>query len=659
MRRLFSKQNIKIARPGGDPAERLIASKYPEWQPHKRSRTGHRSWRWQGPDGTIHTVGCGSGAHSKHDAEQDAQFLDRRIKKCISGACDHIPSGIIDESHLSDDPGSPLIRAGEQVTYNGIPYWISDIAGGIVSLIDQQGNEEVAPASDLGKVSSIMDPVRESLDPRVWDDADSELPTLKKHHKAWIERQIHSLLKKSGYRNPKSWLSLVFTGSLTTYQYSDDSDVDISLFIDSSIFPDWVRADMIAVMVEHLDGTLLPGTPFPMQCFVVAEGVTKEALYQSGLRSGYDIEEEEWIVPPERDRAKDIKSMMAGEYAYALEVCDKMERLLRYEPSKAILLWSQVKKKRREDHKAGKGDFALSNIVYKALSHRGLFPKIENLTGVKIALTEKESSVPPVLYHWTDANNLSDWVGDNVVLPHGIYMTSEGDVNSLHPDVPISENPVRIQIDATKLDPSLFGYDENSGEGYLNGEEWGTFYYMGRLTPDSIVGWDKVKAPEVDFSEGDELEFGTEGMRFASGRTYSKWVYDAIANKLAVGEDAAQEGETLNHEALMRKFGLDPASSVFGWVRDDGQTELFGRPALTRGTRQKINDYEAQYKAQQAVESAYGGLGYAVSWLSKPFEPSHNKWDLQSQPQIEYIGNPPSPNSDTGLAEPEPDLWSF
>lgn len=212
---------------------------------------------------------------------------------------------------------------------------------------------------------------------------------LKPVHAHWIKSRVYKTLEDAGYTDVEQWLTLVLTGSLTTYQFSNDSDVDISLFVDSKIFPEWSRAEMIAVMVDKLDGKVLPGTPHLLQDFVVGEGIKPGDLYKPGLRSGYNIDNNKWIVPPERDRAHDVKSEEAGFYAWSLQCADKMERLLRYEPDAAIQYWHQIHAKRQRDMRAGKGDFAESNILYKMLSQRGLFPEISQASGEYIAKTEK------------------------------------------------------------------------------------------------------------------------------------------------------------------------------------------------------------------------------------------------------------------------------
>lgn len=234
-------------------------------------------------------------------------------------------------------------------------------------------------------LGNILDPIHPTLPPEVWDNAGTPDPKLKEQHRKWIQHTVVSTLDSAGYKDAEAWLSLVLTGSLTTYQYSEASDCDVSLFVDAEAFPEWSRAEMIGVMVSKVDGTSLPGTPYTMQCFVVPRQVRKEDLYKPGLRSGYDLKEDEWLVPPDPHRSMDIEKQMNGAYVYALESADKMERLLRYEPDRAIDYWHQLHKARQRAQKEGRGDYSLPNIVYKFLANKGLFPKLEEATGEYIA----------------------------------------------------------------------------------------------------------------------------------------------------------------------------------------------------------------------------------------------------------------------------------
>jgi hypothetical protein len=162
--------------------------------------------------------------------------------------------------------------------------------------------------------------------------------------------------------------------------------VDTSVFIDFAAMPEWSRAEMIGILVEELDDMTLPGTPYPIQAFVQPPDIKPEDIFQPGLRSGYLVEEGKWIVPPDRSRVADIEKDMHDTYTYALETADKMDRLLTYEPQKAVLFWHQLHRRRRRDQKDHKGDFAPSNIAYKFVVNRGLTERLEEIMGTKIAL---------------------------------------------------------------------------------------------------------------------------------------------------------------------------------------------------------------------------------------------------------------------------------
>ncbi len=234
------------------------------------------------------------------------------------------------------------------------------------------------------RLGNILDPVRPNLDPAVFDHAGDPEPHLKPALREWIVDTVHNILEEGGYEGPERWLTLFLTGSLTTYQYSDSSDCDVSLFVNHHVFPEWSRAEMIALMVDKLDGVSLPGTPHPMQVFVVASGIEPADLYRKGLRSGYDLDADKWFLPPEKDRAHDVASEDPEGYVNGLMAADKMDRLLRYEPDKAITYYEQLHRKRKADQADGKGDYAQSNLIYKMLDNRGLFDQLRAL-GVNIA----------------------------------------------------------------------------------------------------------------------------------------------------------------------------------------------------------------------------------------------------------------------------------
>lgn len=239
--------------------------------------------------------------------------------------------------------------------------------------------------------SNILDPIQPTLPSKIWEDPTEPEPTLRPVHAHFITKHIYAVLTRGGYTDPHKWLDLYFTGSLCTYQYSDSSDADISLFVNAKRLPEWSRAEMIGLMITGCDGVTLPGTTYEIQAYVVSPRIHPAEIYKAGLRPGYHIDDHHWISPPDRNAAHDVEAQENGYYAWALQQTDKMEKLLRYEPHKATDFWHQIHRKRMRDQYAGKGDYSESNILYKFLSKRGLIPAIAEASGEHISAVEPQA----------------------------------------------------------------------------------------------------------------------------------------------------------------------------------------------------------------------------------------------------------------------------
>lgn len=236
------------------------------------------------------------------------------------------------------------------------------------------------------KQTNILDPIHDTLAPEVWDKPGDPEPVFKPQHKKWLIGEAIRVFHEGGYEGIENHISFAITGSICTYQYSERSDIDTSIFIDFEQFPEWSRAEMIGLMVESLDDVTLPGTTYPLQLFIQPPEIKPEDIFKPGLRSAYSLDEERWLVPPDRNRVHDIEKEMHDTYTYAIETADKMDRLIRYEPHKAVTFWHQLHRRRRRDQKSGKGDFAPSNISYKMIVNRGLTEDLGQIMGQKIVL---------------------------------------------------------------------------------------------------------------------------------------------------------------------------------------------------------------------------------------------------------------------------------
>jgi len=247
--------------------------------------------------------------------------------------------------------------------------------------------DEGVKFSKTGHIANILDPIHDELDSDVFNHADSIDPIVKPKIAEWVKKKIYTTMLDAGWPDPSKYLSLVLTGSLTTYQWSAESDFDISLWVDVDNFPEFARAELVRLMIDKVDGIIVPGTTHPMQNFVVdVDTFSKDDLYQPGLRSAYDLDKQMWIILPERERSIDVAKKWPEHIRYAKEVVDKMKLMLRYGNDEAVkVYWHFLHDQRRRDMQAGKGDYALSNIVYKMIFNEGLAPEISNATGLYIA----------------------------------------------------------------------------------------------------------------------------------------------------------------------------------------------------------------------------------------------------------------------------------
>jgi 2'-5' RNA ligase len=262
------------------------------------------------------------------------------------------------------------------------------------------------------KRSNIFDPIQKNLDQKIYNGITPRPRVVK-----FITDEMQKVLTPILGFDPLEFMDLYLTGSLTTYQYSETSDCDISVFIKWDMWPtgedpNTIRRKIIPVVMNKLDGSNVPGTEHPIQHFVVPPGTEPHDLYKPGLRSAWSFRDHKWIVPPEKDRVHDISVELPVLYSRAELMADKMETLLQVNPIYAKQFWHQIHRKRTMDQQAGLGDFSEGNIVYKYLLHNGYFDRIRDELGEKISKVTKvhviqgqdpygdrDADRAPLLYH--------------------------------------------------------------------------------------------------------------------------------------------------------------------------------------------------------------------------------------------------------------------
>jgi hypothetical protein len=237
------------------------------------------------------------------------------------------------------------------------------------------------------KKSNIFDPIQDELDQRIFKGTTPRPAVIR-----FIKKLRDTVLGKY-LPDPEQYFKIFITGSLTTYQYSETSDMDISYFPDyhSLMYlfqvdtPGEVRKNLIQIVIDEMDGRFVPGTQHPIQDFMVPPDVYPQDMYKPGLRSAWDIQNDMWFVAPEKDRVHDVSKELPILYQRAEDMADKMEQMLDHDPVYAKQLFKQIHRKRTLDQQRGLGDFSEGNIVYKYLLHKGLFDRLRSELGIYIA----------------------------------------------------------------------------------------------------------------------------------------------------------------------------------------------------------------------------------------------------------------------------------
>ena len=229
--------------------------------------------------------------------------------------------------------------------------------------------------------ANVFDPISDQLDQRVFNGTTPKTSVIK-----FITNLYdRAFFKEFGVHND-GYVHMYLTGSLTTYQYGPSSDCDISAFPNyQKLFKltgqdaNILRKRLIQMNIEHLDGTFLPGGSHPIQVFALPDGAMPQDRFAKGVRSGWDFQTKEWLVPPEKNRVHNIDKEFPEVYARAAGIADKMTEMLDMKNYKAAdKLWNQVHRKRQLDQQHGGGDFSDGNIVYKFLVHEGIVQRLRD-----------------------------------------------------------------------------------------------------------------------------------------------------------------------------------------------------------------------------------------------------------------------------------------
>ena len=205
--------------------------------------------------------------------------------------------------------------------------------------------------------------IQDSLNSNIWENGKLKVEILKKL------REIGKDFFKELELEPNVKLhDITLTGSISNYNWSKFSDVDLHLRLDFSEVDDdkdFVKSYMLAKKTIWNDKHDITIYDFPVEVYVEDIGDTHIA---SGL---YSVLKNKWLVIPKKKKLEidfdDIRSKAEG-YVGSIDTLQELMSLGRYK--KVIQMIEDIKSKLKRMRQSGLergGEFSVENLAFKAL----------------------------------------------------------------------------------------------------------------------------------------------------------------------------------------------------------------------------------------------------------------------------------------------------
>lgn len=147
---------------------------------------------------------------------------------------------------------------------------------------------------------SVIDIPRNTLDPTVFSFPENELPILQTAIKEQIVRDINRL------NNVFPIKKFYIIGSILTKRYTDKSDIDINVEIESmGDDKDMISTDTILKTLKDFNGKLATGTTYPINYYI-----TRYEYDLDKTDAAYDVMTDKWLKIPENEDDHDLTEYM-------------------------------------------------------------------------------------------------------------------------------------------------------------------------------------------------------------------------------------------------------------------------------------------------------------------------------------------------------------
>jgi murein DD-endopeptidase MepM/ murein hydrolase activator NlpD len=409
--------------------------------------------------------------------------------------------------------------------------------------------------SEESKIISSFS-LQETLNPKIWDNyANPKKASLKPEIRKKLLEIAHEFMD---FIDVEFFVDdIIFTGSLSNFNWSDFSDVDLHLEVDFMQFD----RDSVELYRELFN---LKKLLFNTNHDITIKGFEVELYVQDIIEphtSGgiYSVLYDEWVVIPEKKDVTIDKNLLRRKItAWTKKIDEVTEQVKNDDYDESIILIKELRDKIKKYRKAGledKGEFSYENLVFKYL-RRGKY--IERLIDLSHKLKDKKLSLESLTeaaliggnFKWGGGPSehgkraFGNWQSDNaydLMAPVGtpVYSLVDG----------IIEKTYFTEGGETGKQSKVYGWQVT-----IKSDDNKFFYtHLGNINPN-------IK-PGNKISRGDLI--GTIGAP-KSGRKWYPHLHIGIENgdlKSYIDDDSQIKKETRKQEsifdAILRFLGLD------------------------------------------------------------------------------------------------------
>ena len=224
--------------------------------------------------------------------------------------------------------------------------------------------------------------MRDDLDPKIWDrdngyrmwpDVKSKLMETAEYFLKYCDTE------EFGIDLPVR--DIILTGSLANYNWSSYSDIDIHIVADMGALDETTTR----VLQGYLE---LRKKQFAMQHDIRVKSYEVEMYVQDGMEGlvalgVYSMLNDEWVRFPEKQNAAVDWDMVKRKAMSYMDAIDEIEDAIGFgsiKSSDSVMsrlksIWKKIKSERRSGLDEA-GEFAIENLVFKALRRNGYIQKI-------------------------------------------------------------------------------------------------------------------------------------------------------------------------------------------------------------------------------------------------------------------------------------------